>query len=198
MNDKVLLKQHLPQQIGCKIIKHMEIKEIKQLLQRYFKGESSLEDESKLEAYFRSKNMADELAEYGEFFGGISEVANEVNVSEIEEDVMDFILENEHKEKTKYLGMWKMVTGIAASIIIVLGGFLFYQQKQKPFDDTFENPEQAYAYAQETLQFVSGKYSKGMAKFSNFEKLQKANESLKKGIAPVNEFYEGIERVVRE
>ena len=173
----------------------MKTTEIKQLLQIYFSGESSLEDERRLEAYFQSGNVAEELTEYAEFFGGISELTSAVDDSTIEEDVMDFILENEHKEKTRYLGMWKMVTGIAAAIIIVLGGFLFYQQQQKPFNDTFENPEQAYAYAQQTLQFVSGKYSKGFAEFSNFEKLQKANEPLKKGIAPVNEFYEGIERV---
>ncbi|NQU54653.1 MAG: hypothetical protein HQ522_19195 [Bacteroidetes bacterium] len=176
----------------------METKEIKQILQRYFNGESSLEDEKILEAYFQSGDVADEVVEYAEFFGGISELTGAVDDSQIEEDVMDFILENEHKEKTKYLGMWKMVTGIAASIIIVLGGFLFYQQQQKPFDDTYENPEQAYAYAQQTLQFVSGKYSKGFAEFSNFEKLQKANKSLKKGITPVNEFYEGIEKMKEE
>jgi hypothetical protein len=176
----------------------MKTQEVKQLLQAYFKGESSLEDERRLETYFQSGEIADEVAEYAEFFGGISELTDVVDDSTIEEDVMDFILENEHKEKTRYLSMWKMVTGIAASVIIVLGGFLFYQQKQKPYDDTFESPEQAYAYAQQTLQYMSGKYKTGLAEFSNFKKLQKANEPLKKGIAPVNEFYEGIEKMKEE
>lgn len=174
----------------------MEAKEIKQLLQQYFNGESSFKEEGKLEAYFQSGNVADEFVKYTEFFDGISNLTSTVDDSTIEEDVMDFILENEHKEKTKYLTMWKMVTGIAASIIIVLGGFLVYQQKQKPFNDTFDNPEQAYAYAEQTLQFVSGKYKKGLAEFSNFEKLQVANKSISKGIAPINEFYEGIERII--
>ena len=173
----------------------MELKEIQQLLQTYFNGESTLDDERKLENYFQSGNVAEEVAEYAGFFGGISELTSTVDDTTIEEDVMDFILENEHKEKTKYLGMWKMVTGVAASIIIVLGGFLFYQQKQKPFDDTFENPEQAYAYAQQTLQFVSGNYNKGIAGLSNFEKLQKADEPIKKGIAPVNEFSDNLQKL---
>jgi hypothetical protein len=173
----------------------MKTQEVKQLLQAYFKGESSLKDETRLETYFQSGEVAKEVAEYAEFFGGISGLTNVVDDSTIEEDVMDFILENEHQEKTRYLGMWKMVTGVAASIIIVLGGFLFYQQKQKPYDDTFESPEQAYAYAQQALQYMSGKYKTGLAEFSNFEKLQIANEPLKKGITPVNEFYEGVERV---
>lgn len=171
----------------------MGTKEIKQKLQRYFNGESSFEDEKNLKSYFQSKNVAEEIAGYAEFFSGVSELTSTVNDSTIENDIMDFILENEHKEKTKYLGMWKMVTGIAASIIFILGGFLFYQQK--PFDDTFKTPEQAYVYAQHTLQFVSEKYNKGLAEFSNFGKLQKANKPLKKGIAPVNVFFERIEKI---
>lgn len=173
----------------------MKTPEVKQLLQAYFKGTSTLEDERQLETYFQSGHVAPEFIEHIEFFKGISELINVHDDSTLEEDVMDYILENEHQEKTRYLGMWKMVTGIAASIIIILGGFLFYQQKQKPYDDTFESPEQAYAYAHQALQYMSGKYNKGMAEFSNFEKLQKANKPLKKGITPVNEFYKGIEKV---
>jgi len=174
-------------------IKQMRNKEIKQLLNRYFKGETSVEEERRLIVYFQSEDVAEEFAEYAEFFGGITQLSSSIEDSTIETDVMDFILENEFKEKTKYFGMWKLVTGIAASIIIVLGGFLFYQQKQKPFDDTFENPEQAFEYAQETLQFVSEKYNKGLAEFSYFERLQKANKPIRDGIAPVNEFFAKIE-----
>ncbi|MCY1719526.1 hypothetical protein OU798_04185 [Prolixibacteraceae bacterium Z1-6] len=171
----------------------METKEVKYLLQRYFNGESTEEEERSLEAYFQSGNVGEEVAEYAEFFGGISELANSTGDETIEEDVMDYILENEHREKTKYRSMWKMVTGIAASVIIVLGSFLVYQEQQKPFDDTFKNPEEAYAYATQTLGFISGKYNKGMAELSNFDKLKKANKSIIKGTAPVLEFYKGVD-----
>ena len=173
----------------------MKTKEIQQLLQLFFKGETSLEEERQLENYFQSGNVAGELKEYAGFFGGIEELAGISDDSTIEEDVMDFILENEHQEKTKYRWLWKTVTGIAASIIIVLGGFLFYQQQQKPFDDTFSDPEQAYDYAAQTIQFVSGKYNKGLAELSNFEIINKAPKPLKKSIAPINEFYEGLEKI---
>lgn len=176
----------------------MELKEIKQQLQRYFDGESSDLDERQLEAYFRSGNVADELKEYAGFFGAISELAGTVaGDSTIEEDVMDHILENENREKTRYRWLWKTVTGIAASIIIVLGSIMIYEQQQKPFKDTFDDPEQAYAYAQETLRYVSSKYNKGLAELSNFDKLRQGSTELKKGLKPVNEFYEGIEKVTR-
>ncbi|HPF51810.1 MAG TPA: hypothetical protein PK335_09560 [Draconibacterium sp.] len=176
----------------------MRTEEVKILLQRYFEGESTDADERSLEAYFQSGEVDAEVAEYAEFFGGISELATVADDPTIEEDIMDYILENEQREKTRYRSMWKVVTGIAATVIIVLGGFLFYQEQQKPFEDTFKNPDEAYAYATHTLEFVSGKYTKGLAQLSNFEKLRKANDPVKKGTEPVVEFYEGIERLEQQ
>lgn len=173
----------------------MEIQEIKQLLQIYFDGESSDADERKLEEYFSGDDVADELKEYAEFFGGIAELAQAGDDSELEEDIMDYILENEHREKTKFRMMWQTVTGVAATVIIVLGGFLFYQQRQQPFQDTFKDPEKARVVAEQTLEFVSEKYNKGLSALANFDKLNKAEEPLKKGITPVNDFFENIKKI---
>jgi len=173
----------------------METNKIAELLQAFFNGESTIEEERTLETYFKSGNVAEELMEYAAYFNGISELTNVTDDGNIEEEVMDFILENENREKTRYRWLWQTVTGIAASVIIILGGFLFYQQQQKPFNDTFDDPKEAYAYAQQTLQFVGGKYNKGIAGLSNFEKLQKATKPIKKATAPVNEFYDAIEKM---
>ena len=173
----------------------METSKIEKLLRNYFNGESTSEDEKVLESYFRSGNVAEQFREYAEFFNGISELTKSVDDSNIEEEVMDFILENENREKTKYRWLWQTVTGVAASVIVILGGFLFYQQQQKPFDDTFKDPKEAYAYAQQTLAFVSLKYNEGISGLSEFNKLQKATEPVKKGVAPVNEFYKTIEKM---
>jgi hypothetical protein len=173
----------------------METNKIAKLLQAFFNGESTIEEERILETYFKSGKVAEEFQEYTSYFNGISELANVSDDGNIEEEVMDFILENENREKTRYRWLWKTVTGIAASVIIILGGFLFYQQQQKPFKDTFDDPKEAYAYAQQTLQFVSVKYNKGIAGLSNFEKLQKAAQPIKKATAPVNEFYDALEKM---
>ena len=173
----------------------METNEIKKLLQKYFNGESNSGEEKVLKEYFTSHHVAEELSEYAGFFSGISELSESIDDSGIEEEVMDFILENEHTEKTRYRWLWQTVTGIAASVIIVLGGFLFFQQQQKPFEDTFNDPNEAYVYAQQTLQFVSGKYNKGLNELARFEKINSVTKPIKKGIAPVNNFYNSIERM---
>ena len=173
----------------------MKTKEVKDLLQRYFDGKTSLEEERKLETYFQSGNVADELKEYTGFFGGISELAEVPGEATIEEDVMDHILENEHEEKSKYRHLWRAVTGTAASVILVLGGFLIWEQQQKPYEDTFENPEVAYAHAKQTMQYVAAKYTKGVEELSNFETLETATEPLEKGIKPVSQFLEGVKNI---
>ncbi|MFW6310346.1 MAG: hypothetical protein ACOC1D_04520 [Prolixibacteraceae bacterium] len=178
--------------------KEMELKEAKKILQRYFDGETTLEEERKLEDYFRSENVADELKQYSGFFGGISELAEVSGEATIEEDVMDHILENEQKEKSKYRQLWRTVTGIAASVILILGGFLLWEQQQKPYEDTFENPEVAYAYAQQTMKYVGAKYNKGVEELSNFNKLETATEPLEKGIEPVCRFLNGVKQMSSE
>ena len=186
----------------------MESTEIKQLLQKYFNGESSLEEERRLESYFGGGDLEEDLQHYSEFFGGkrelnsaMSDFASIRSKEEavislgIEDEVMNFILENEYADKTKYRQMWKIVTGIAAAVIIVLGSFLFYQEKQIPFEDTFKNPDQAYVVATQTLQYVGAKYNHGLAELSNFGKIERASETMKTGVAPVNEFYKGMEEM---
>lgn len=173
----------------------MKTEEVKQLLHRYFEGESSEADERQLRTYFQSGNVDIELVKYSEFFTSLSELSDLEDEAGIEDDVMDYILESENSEKTRYRSMWKTVTGIAASIIIVLGGFLLYQEQQKSYGDSFDDPEQAYAYAAQTLQFVSGKYNKGVGQLSSFDKLRIAQTPIKKGTEPIIEFFEGVEQI---
>ena len=172
----------------------METSKIKDLLQKYFEGQTSQYDEKLIESYFRSGNIDPELQEYKSFFDGLNELSGNGRNPKLEIEIMDFILEAETKEKSKYRWLWQTVTGVAASVIIVLGGFLYYQQ-QKTFDDTFKNPDEAYAYAVKTLGYVSNKYNKGLASLSKFDKLQTATEPVRKGMAPVNEFYQTIEKL---
>ncbi len=154
----------------------MEPKEVKIALQRYFNGESSREDEEVLEKYFSSGDVADELSEYTEFFRGIAELAQpHPEGSSIEEEVMKYIQTQEQKKKSRNLSLRRTVTGIAASLLIVMGSLLIYEQQKKPFEDTFSDPDKAYLVAEQTLKYISGKYQTGVEQLS---KTQKYNEAL--------------------
>jgi len=174
----------------------METKKVKQLLQRYFEGVSTDKEEKTLKAYFKSDEVAEEFKEYTRFFNGISEISEDTNRSDLEDEIMDFIIKNEQKEKNKYRWLYTVISGIAASLIIIVGGMLlYYHQQKQPFEDTFDNPETAYNYAEKTLNYVSSKYNKGLACLSDFDKLETATEPMHKGVKPVNEFFEEIEKI---
>lgn len=173
----------------------METKEIKQLLQRYFNGESTLAEERLLEKYFQSGDVTDDLKEYTGFFNGILELSETERDENLENEIMDFIQKNEPKKKPKTRWLWQTVAGIAASIIIAVGGVLFYQNENEKVKDTFDNPEVAYAYAEQTLGYISAKYNQGLSALANFDKLETATEPLQKGVKPVNEYLELIEKM---
>lgn len=176
----------------------MKTKEVKQWLQRYFDGTSTVEEENALASYFRSGEVADELKEYTEFFTGISELSQLKMEEGIEEEVMDFLLQKEMEERTKHRGMWQLIAGIAASVVIVVGGFLFYYQRGPQLKDTFDDPAVACAYAAQTLEYVSAQYNKGLKPLGNFDRLENAVRPVHEAVRPVNEYLKVIEGFQQE
>jgi hypothetical protein len=189
----------------------MELNDLKILLQRYFDGETSPEEEKALTDYFSSGKVDADLAEYAGFFGGLTELSGTTSQPKFEEQVMDYILEHENQEKNRYRSLWKTVTGIAAAVILILGGLLVYEQYQTPFDDTFSTPEEAYAYTQKTLQFVSGTYNSGVSQLSKTKKYNEAlaqlqkmelvsnpSKPLSKGLSAVNKGFDEIKSLQKK
>ena len=167
----------------------MEPEVIKYKLQKYFDGESSLEDERILQNYFRSDQIEGELIPYRDLFAGLTGIRDhEIKIQE--EDLLDFILENEHQEKTRYRKLWQIVTGVAAMLLIAL--FVIHYTNDKPnWKDTYTDPDQAYATAVQTLHFVAGKYREGLAQLKPVSKLNQAVKPMSKSLDLLNKgFYE--------
>ncbi|MCK9449834.1 MAG: hypothetical protein M0Q41_12775 [Bacteroidales bacterium] len=173
----------------------MKTKKIIQLLQRYFNGESTLLEEQSLKDYFLSENIAEELKEYSGYFIGISELTDEGPDTKLENKLMDYILQNEAAVKTNKHRLWQTIAGAAASVLIGMGILFYFQNKKKPFEETFDNPEAAYAYAAQTLEYISEKYNKGLLALSDFEKIESATKPLQKNIDKINKYMELVENM---
>ncbi|MGQ8338307.1 hypothetical protein ACUNWD_17265 [Sunxiuqinia sp. A32] len=158
----------------------MDLKDIKQKLHDYFEGNSSSQDEEILRAYFSSGEVDEELQPYSEFFGGLS-LLSKTKDGQLEEDIMDFILESEHKEKNKYRWLWQSVTAVAAALMIALLVVNFNQNQYK-WEDTYSDPDQAYVEARRTLEYVAGKYQKGLVQLQPVKKLNTASQPLTEGM----------------
>ena len=162
----------------------MESQRIHILLQKYFEAESSLDEENELITYFTSGEVDENLKKYVPMFSGMKELSANEN-PDLGDDLMNFILESEHKEKVKYRWMWQMVTGVAASVILVMLAVNFYGN-QNQWKDTFTDPDEAYAEATKTLEFVAGKYNKGLAQLNPIGKIENATDPLNSGLSFLN------------
>jgi len=166
----------------------MESQRIHILLQRYFEAETTLEEENELITYFTSGEVDEKLKMYIPMFSGIRNISAEEN-ADLSDELMDYILESEHKEKVKYRWMWQMVTGIAASVIVVMLSVNYYNSRTQ-WKDTFTDPQKAYAEASKTLDFVAGKYNQGLAQLKPFGKIESAVNPLNSGMKKLNKGFD--------
>ena len=171
----------------------MKTEDVKKILQRYFEGISTEEEEITLRSYFHSAFVDEEMIEYKDYFLGMSELSENTDDDDYENQLMKYIIKSEGGNSG--LGyLYITLTGIAASLIIILGGLLFYQQHRPDvLSDTFDNPRAAYAYAKKTLVYVSSKYNQGLTSLSSIDKLQTAADPYNQEVRSINELFEKIE-----
>lgn len=165
----------------------MELTEVKILLQKFFDAQTSEEEEKQLADFFRAGQVPEELKVYQQFFDATEELST-TKFDGFEEEVMSHILESEHREKSKYRWMWQTVTSAAAILIIALLVVNYNQEKR--WQDTYDDPEIAYQEATKALQYMAGKYQKGMVKLQPMAKLEKASAPLQTGLGLVNKGFE--------
>ena len=162
----------------------MESQRINILLQKYFEAETTIDEENELITYFSSDEVDESLKMYVPMFSGLKELSAERDLA-LEEDLMDHILESEHREKLRYRFMWQWVTGIAAVVVMAMLAVNFFGS-QNQWKDTFSDPDKAYAEAAKTLQFVAGKYNHGLAQLKPIQKVDRAMDPLNSGMSLLN------------
>tara|TARA_R100000789_G_scaffold72432_1_gene68208 strand:+ start:1090 stop:1542 length:453 start_codon:yes stop_codon:yes gene_type:complete len=129
----------------------MELQKIKDLLEKYEAGETSLAEEKKLREYFAKNEVSDSLKPYQLIFGFSEIESKERYEKEIELPST--------KQDNRYL--W---TAIAASLILVVGLF-FFQNKPLEMSDsnlgTIQDKEEALQKSMEALKMVSELMNEG-------------------------------------
>lgn len=170
----------------------MKQNEIKILLEKYFEAETSLKEEQILREFFQNEIIDPELEPYKAFFTEMSSLSEKTESPEFEKSVMELILKPESGSKSRYRSIWLKISGIAAALLIAIGGFLNYQNQQNVITDSFSNPEEALAYAQETLNFISEKYNMGMAHLQPVQMLNHAVQPLESSLQTIQKGLETI------
>ncbi|MDK2979026.1 MAG: hypothetical protein PWP52_1740 [Bacteroidales bacterium] len=162
----------------------MNREQIKALLEKYYNGETSLEEEKRLQNYFTANEVDEEFAEDKAIFIFTTEEAKETNqLPDLGNEIWNNIEKNEHINRLKNRKLVHYSLSIAASIAILVVSFFFVQnqinkQRTITFNDTYENPELAYLQAKEALLYVSSKLNSGTEYLEPIQKINKGKEEL--------------------
>ena len=159
----------------------MEMKRIELLLQRFYSGESTIEEEKELKDFFTTNDVPRYLWAEQEMFtyynvGGKDEIPDK----ELENKILIAIKGAEQEEakrftnRKKILYMVSSAAAVVALLIVAYFAFIFDTSMQ----DTYDNPEIAYMQTKETLLFVSAKLNEGTKDLYAIGKFDEATKPL--------------------
>tara|TARA_R100000935_G_scaffold42923_1_gene65232 strand:+ start:54588 stop:55022 length:435 start_codon:yes stop_codon:yes gene_type:complete len=136
----------------------MELAKIEQLLEAYFEGNTTLQEEATLRSYFSSAEVAPHLQQYQLMFASFAK-------AQTESFTRDIVLPKEHKTTSR---LW---IGIAASLLVAVGVFGFFNQEPSL---TAEEKEAIAAFekTREAFKMMSQNFNEGaeeLAYIQNFK-----------------------------
>lgn len=182
----------------------MKTEYIIKLLDKYYDGSSSYQEEKELAEYFSGNEISPDLRDeqlifnnlhieedipYNEHFeSSIEKVIDSLS----EEDVSVSSFQAKPKRNTKFI-FW--ASSIAASVLLLVSIGFVYLQHDKPkinntqiaLRDTYSDPDKAYAEAEKALMLISKNLNKGISEIETLnEGVDKSNEIIEKNLNRIN------------
>ena len=153
----------------------MDTDKIRQLLDRYYDGQSSEREEQVLKDYFLQDDVPPQWATDQRLFRQLYG-ADMPAIDGLEQRLSRQIdgwnrVEKTANRRTRTIGL-RWIAGIAASLLLLfaIGLLIDRQQKQAQYavqQDTFDDPRDAYAETQKALMKFSESINKGLNKVEN-------------------------------
>lgn len=151
----------------------MNSEEIKRLLEKYYEGSTSSEEEQSLKKFFCRDNIPADLRIDQEIFRYY------VQSAEIPEPSADFekniisAIETENKDsgRLRRRRMFITISGIAAAMLVLAGSYFFFAGRSE-LRDTYSDPEVAYAETMKILYQVSSGLNHGTKALGHLSAMQ--------------------------
>lgn len=150
----------------------MDYKNINHLLEKYWEGETSLQEEETIKQYFNNGSIAPELEQYQPLFQFLKEEQDVMISDDFEKRLLEQI-ENEPQIKearVRKLPWMTAIRSIAAVGILLLGAFFIFQNSQDTVEKDvwaeyeIQDEQQAIEATKAALALLSGKMKKGSKK----------------------------------
>ncbi|MGI6312567.1 MAG: hypothetical protein ACOXZU_13680 [Bacteroidales bacterium] len=154
----------------------MKEQEIRQLLERYYAGNTTLEEEGLLKEYFGAGGVPEEFAGEREIFRYYSRSQYETDIPEPSPDFEKRISaaidrEAERESVSVRKRLYIAISGMAAAVLILSAAYFFFERRSD-IRDTYSDPEVAYTEAMKILYGISVRMNEGTKALGQLEALQ--------------------------
>lgn len=164
----------------------MEYREARDILEKYWLGDSTLEEEKRLKDFFHSRE--DDLpADLQEVAGLFDFYEAEVSLGMSDNpqpEVCD--LEVKRHVGTRPVKLWRRYWEYAAIFLLVLGSIWLFRPASRTVRetaavDTFQSPQKAMEATQKALQVLAANLNKGKAEMQKLSIFNEAEQKVKTG-----------------
>jgi hypothetical protein len=170
----------------------MNEEELKRLIEKYYNGESTEEEESILKDYFRKNNIPEGYEAEKLIFSYYAESAELPEPSiDFEARILAGIDASEIKRGSQKIKKYLLPLLSAAAGLFILAGSYFFFTNRAESGDTFTDPEIAYAETIKILRDVSTQLNHGVLVL---EPVGKMNEITRKSFESINKSTKIVEK----
>jgi len=166
----------------------VEENKIEQLLNAFYSGVTTPEEEAMLSEFLNSENLDKERFTDRDIFNALHDTTDiplPEGITSRLESAIDKHIEDASMQKSKIISINRLYIAIssAAAVVLLCIG-LFFVSEKKPFQsnyiaDTYSDPKEAALAAEQALLFVSGKLNQGLSPLEKVtENVDKTNKLL--------------------
>lgn len=170
------------------------IDKIRKMLDRFYRGETTLEEERWLQDHLSSATVPEELLADQELFRAFNGKMENIPVpSDLNAKISSSIDREEKKSvRTRRLSLYS-ISGLAAGLLALIAVYVFFLRTDSPASlsaeqgiDTYEDPMVAYEEAKKTLAYVSGKLNSGTSEIKHLQEATKTTADPLRSLSKIN------------
>ncbi len=170
------------------------IEKVRKLLERFYQGETNLEEERWLEDYLSSTAVPTELLPDQELFKAFKGTEESILVPKDLNAKISHAIDREEKSFTRgrRINLYSF-SGLAAGLLAIIAVYVFFLRTDEPVllsaqqgVDTYADPMDAYEEAKRTLAYVSGKLNTGTTEMRHMQQVTKTTSEPLRSLSKIN------------
>ena len=164
------------------------------MLDKFYRGETSLEEEIRLRHYFESNAVPEELIPDKDLFETFGGDSGSVEVPpDLDGKILAYIDRLAKREVRTRRDSVFSLPGLAAGLLVLIAVYLFFlRDDNRPMlashqmTDTYEDPMVAYEEVKKTLAYVSSKLNTGTSELEQVRQVSKMTTDPLQSLSKIN------------